>query len=122
VASDCDPRFTDDCGRVCTSTTLDGGATWLALLEPRICKVGCGQQRCVGNGGFFRRDVRTLSLEDLPCRRLVRRTERDDGFGIDDEALPRIFEPGFTTSAVGVGSARQTDALPRKFGSRASCS
>jgi signal transduction histidine kinase len=29
---------------------------------------------------------------------------RDDGHGIRDDALPRIFDPGYTTKGVGVGT------------------
>jgi signal transduction histidine kinase len=49
--------------------------------------------------GEGRIDVECLREGDQVCVRV-----RDDGHGIREEALSRIFDPGYTTKGVGVGT------------------
>jgi signal transduction histidine kinase len=44
------------------------------------------------------------SVPDLPAGEYVRITIRDTGIGIPERDLPRVFEPFYTTKAVGKGS------------------
>jgi CheY-like chemotaxis protein len=46
----------------------------------------------------------TLATGELPAGDYVCLTVRDDGQGIDPEAVHRIFDPFFTTKRVGVGT------------------
>ena len=49
--------------------------------------------------GEGRIDVECLREGDFVLVRV-----RDDGHGIPEEAIPRIFDPGYTTKGVGVGT------------------
>jgi signal transduction histidine kinase len=44
-----------------------------------------------------------ISIETAVVGGTVRIKVKDDGIGIAKEALPRVFEPGFTTKGVGIG-------------------
>jgi CheY-like chemotaxis protein len=89
--------------------TVQGSATHLHQLAMNLCTNAIhampeGGELLVGLDHVDNPAERTLPGGILGPGRYVRLTVRDEGVGIDAEALPRIFEPFYSTKALGKGT------------------
>jgi CheY-like chemotaxis protein len=78
-------------------------------LELALLNAALNARDAMPNGGELNIAVTNVTLAegtvpDLPAGEYVRITIRDTGTGIAERDLPRVFEPFYTTKAVGKGS------------------
>jgi len=78
-------------------------------LELALLNAALNARDAMPNGGELNIAVANVTLADgtvpdLPAGEYVRITIQDTGVGISERDLPRVFEPFYTTKAVGKGS------------------